>query len=780
MKKKLKKLYKLTLILFFQIIFVNSVFSQTIKGIVIDSLNNPIPFVNVIVLNKNDSSFIDGNNFPDGKFIISEINKKDFIVRIALLGYVDNYISVKANIKDTINLGKIKLQQKNYQINEVVVSEKIPLMKVNNGNLTINVNSTPLKNEESVADILKNAPGVITSINGGIEVFGKGKPLILINGKKISSESQLQMLKPSEIKNIEILQNSMSKYDASYKSIINIITNTKNISLGGQLYNKLQYSELWVNNTTVSLNQNNNKLSQYLSYSYTTGKINSFENSKNSINTPSGLYMSSFDSKTIDANKTHDLFYACDYKLNKLNNIGVQWAGNFNNSVSNSDLLSSINSYTNYDIQNKINQKNNKINNSIDLNYTYAPDSTSQLMVIADYSQYRDKNNMTNNELVQEKESLLSNLGKINYNIYSFQADYSRLIGRKSILMSFGLKYSSVKNNNDNIFTTFKDSITYNDSIFNNNSLQHEEIGAAYLTLSKEIKKIKLSTGIRTEYNKRSLQINNINNTLSPQVYLFPTFSVNYNVNDSLNLSLTYTKSINRAGFQATSQEFIYVNPVLYIQGNPYLKNTISNNLSLTILAMQFIYLELNYSEENNYSAMGFFNNDSIVIAKYINYNRQKLYASLSANVRNDRLSTNFGINISKLLSSYVYLNEKQTPQKIGLTLSTTNIITIKDGLEFYFSAQYNSPIEEDFYRFKSSYSTDLGLRKYFLKKSLRIAIYAKINPSERYEVQYNNVSISHKYLKNTYMIYLTALYKFNFKNWEKYYSSQSEEKGRM
>ena len=138
MKKKLKKLYKLTLILFFQIIFVNSVFSQTIKGIVIDSLNNPIPFVNVIVLNKNDSSFIDGNNFPDGKFIISEINKKDFIVRIALLGYVDNYISVKANIKDTINLGKIKLQQKNYQINEVVVSEKIPLMKVNNGNLTIN------------------------------------------------------------------------------------------------------------------------------------------------------------------------------------------------------------------------------------------------------------------------------------------------------------------------------------------------------------------------------------------------------------------------------------------------------------------------------------------------------------------------------------------------------------------------------------------------------------------------------------------------------------------
>jgi len=779
MKVKIK-FYKI--FVFLQIIYFNPVFSQTIKGLVIDSSDNPIPYVNVIVINNNDSSYITGDNFPTGRFTISNINRNNFIVQVTLLGYSDKYIPVKTNLNDTINLGKIKLHQKKYQIQEIVVSEKAPLIKTDNGNLIINVNSTPLRNEESVTDLLRNAPGIIAKNDGEIEVFGKGKPLILINGKKILSESQLQMLKPSEIKNIEISKNLMGKYDASYKSVININTNTKNNSFGGQLYNNLKYSDLFVNNTNISFNENKNKLSLYLSYNYSNGKVKSWEDSKNTVYSLNNSYESSFDSKEINNNHKNNLFYACNYKLNNNTDVGIQGVSDFNNLISNNILLTNniTSSYQDYNIQNEIDQNKHNRDNGINLNYTNKHDSTSQLVVLADYSQYKDENSMMNNELTQSDKSLISSLGKINYNISSSQADYDRLIIKKLILMSLGIKYSAVKNSNNNVFTTVKDSVTSNDSLFNNKSLQQEEIGAAYLTLSKEVKKIKLSASIRTEYNKWKVIINNTEHKISPKIYLFPSFSLDYNINKNWDASLIYSKNINRTKYQTTSQEFIYVNPVLYIEGNPSLKNTISNNLSLNLLVMQFLNLELDYSKENNYYAMGFFNMDSIVVAKYLNYNRQKLYGSLYANVRNEKFSSNIGIYFSKLLFQYMYLDENQVPHGIGFTFSTTNIITIKKNLEFYFSTQYNNPHDEDFFHYKSTYLFDFGFRKYILKKSFRIGIYCTFNSSEHYDLQYNDINISHNYLTNQYMIYLTALYNFKFKNWEKQYSSQSEEKDRL
>jgi hypothetical protein len=64
----------------------------------------------------------------------------------------------------------------------------------------------------------------VSAKDGDIEVFGRGTPVIYINGRKMQDQMELQRLQPSDIKNIEVISNPGARYDASVKSVIRITT----------------------------------------------------------------------------------------------------------------------------------------------------------------------------------------------------------------------------------------------------------------------------------------------------------------------------------------------------------------------------------------------------------------------------------------------------------------------------------------------------------------------------------------------------------------------------
>lgn len=55
-------------------------------------------------------------------------------------------------------------------------------------------------------------------------MFGKGTPLIYINGRKLHDLSELEQLNSDEIKKVEVIRNPGSRYDATVKAVVRIQT----------------------------------------------------------------------------------------------------------------------------------------------------------------------------------------------------------------------------------------------------------------------------------------------------------------------------------------------------------------------------------------------------------------------------------------------------------------------------------------------------------------------------------------------------------------------------
>lgn len=72
-------------------------------------------------------------------------------------------------------------------------------------------------------DVLKHIPG-LQKKNDAYEVFGKGSPIIYVNGRLLRDLSELDQLKSEDIKNVELITSPGARYDASVKAVVKITT----------------------------------------------------------------------------------------------------------------------------------------------------------------------------------------------------------------------------------------------------------------------------------------------------------------------------------------------------------------------------------------------------------------------------------------------------------------------------------------------------------------------------------------------------------------------------
>ena len=192
--------------------------AQTFTGLVVDETQAPIPFANVVLLNGSDSAFVAGTTTDtDGRFSITG-NAPHPIVRITYLGYKPRELDAVNN-----NLGVIALEPEATMLGEVVVKGQRPAFKLTTEGLKTEVENTLLSKVGSAKAVLENLPGVQRK-RDGIEVFGKGAPLIYINGRKLQSQTELDQISSEDIQSVELITSPGAKYDATVESVILIKT----------------------------------------------------------------------------------------------------------------------------------------------------------------------------------------------------------------------------------------------------------------------------------------------------------------------------------------------------------------------------------------------------------------------------------------------------------------------------------------------------------------------------------------------------------------------------
>ena len=209
----MKKLFVLVLAVFAAI---NANAKSDWKGKVVDQKGEPVAYANVAVLSKADSTVVCGAvTEEDGTFNIIT-TEKDGIMMVAMLGYKTVYFTPVDGIVVTL-LDDTAL------IEGASVQAIMPKTKLTGEGLQTNVRGSVLENIGDANDVLARTPGLIKSSNG-LEVIGKGAPLVYINGHKVTDSSELQRLQSSEIQSIEVITNPGAQYDATVRAVVRIKT----------------------------------------------------------------------------------------------------------------------------------------------------------------------------------------------------------------------------------------------------------------------------------------------------------------------------------------------------------------------------------------------------------------------------------------------------------------------------------------------------------------------------------------------------------------------------
>ena len=192
-----------------------------ITGSVIDQSGSPMGFATVY-LSSSEGKVIAGTaTEEDGHFTLKAV-PGDYTLTVSLIGYKDNARIISLS-SPGLDLPPITLEEDSQLLEGASVQAIMPKTKLTGEGLQTSVRGSVLENAGSANDVLAKTPGMIKSQNG-LEVIGKGSPLVYINGRKVTDSSELDRLRSNEIQSIEVITNPGAQYDATVKSVVRIRT----------------------------------------------------------------------------------------------------------------------------------------------------------------------------------------------------------------------------------------------------------------------------------------------------------------------------------------------------------------------------------------------------------------------------------------------------------------------------------------------------------------------------------------------------------------------------
>lgn len=192
--------------------------AATFTGTVVDELSQPFAFANVVLLNPTDSAFVAGTMTDDAGAFSLSAQQSSAIVKISYIGYETKCVTATAG-----DLGIIQLQPEAAMLGEVVVKGVRPTYKLTTEGIKTDVDGTLLSKVGTATEVLGNLPGVQKK-GTSVEVFGKGTPLIYINGRQMRNDSELAQLSSDNIQSVELITSPGAKYKADVESVILIKT----------------------------------------------------------------------------------------------------------------------------------------------------------------------------------------------------------------------------------------------------------------------------------------------------------------------------------------------------------------------------------------------------------------------------------------------------------------------------------------------------------------------------------------------------------------------------
>lgn len=618
----------------------------SISGRVVDAeLNQPLPYVNIIIKDTSNKIITGGITNDDGTFTIEKIPEGDVIVSIQFIGFktIDKPVKLgDGNYK--VNVGDIKLEEEATGLDEVTVVADVSTIQQKVDRKVINIGKDLQTAGATASEIMNNLPSVsVDQQTGSVSLRGNQNVRVMVDGKlsNIPAEQLLKQIPSTSIKSIELITNPSAKYNPEGMSgIINIILH-KNTQIGfnGNINFGLSYDIEPKFNSSIDANYRNGKFNLYGSYSNSIAKNLNY----GEINRVEQEIQQNFN--ILNNNKSHLYKIGVDYYLDDKNTISVFTNQNIFNGWG--DVDSRITYLADASLNESQFTRNDNENDSQQYNFNYKHDFNEEghnIELEVDHNIFEGFGTNDNNFFSSQRPNFFENTDTdrtnttLNLDYVNPLSESTKLeLGLQARLFDTGIFYESdgreTNQNGDYIPTTTNFDYTRN-------------IYSAYATYGKKLEKWSYQVGLRaetvnvdSEAFKKDLASNEELTIPFENDYfeLYPSAFFTYSPSEKNSYQLSYSRRIDRPGIGQVNPLPEWNTPLISQFGNQELRPQFTNSI------------ETNYTrqlEKGSITAGVFYRIIEDEIQQAILIDRTDINRLIMTNLNFDN-TTSYGIELS-------------------------------------------------------------------------------------------------------------------------------------
>ena len=690
--------------------------AQSFTGKVIDENDMPLAYANVI-LHRADTTFIAGTVTDTSGVFILDPHSEGAMIQVSFVSYETCYLTITDK-----NLGTIKMEPDAQMLDKVVVKAVLPKTEIIGDAFVTNIENSVLAEAGSANDVLKMLPGVIQK-NDGIEVFGKGAPVIYINGRLVRDNSELELLDSSDIKSVDVVQNPGARYDATVKAVIRIKTiKREGDGFGFNLRSTWYQSENTDLYETLNMNYRHKGFDIFGTLSFNQSEYYQDAEITQSLHSSSPLILKQ---DMYSSGKDNGLTTALgfNYQISENHSIGLQYRPYV-------DLLTATDTdtYTMATIDGIIDDNTHTLSQGEgDITPThyvnmYYNGTAGKLNIDfnADFHDSRNAERQKYDELSEMQDNRVVN---------TVSKTHNRLYASKLILtyplfggnLTAGTEYTYTHRDDE-----YMNAEGYVPDAF---TTIQEDNANAFVEYMYPLKFGSISAGVRYEYLSFNYYENDILQEDQSRAYsnFYPNASFNAQAG-KFQFQLSYAVKTSRPSYRNLTNAIQYIDRYSYTKGNPYLVPEINHDVSFAAV-WKFLQLSASYQvEQRKILHWGTAADDmqNIIMLHYTNFDRNipKLQAVLSASPTIAFWYPRLNIGVQKQWLEIEYLGKAADLGKPIPFMGFGNTFMIPKGfmatLDYNYTGKGNQYIYE---LMKPTHQLDISLRKSFLNDALSVEL---------------------------------------------------------
>ncbi|HCA43088.1 MAG TPA: hypothetical protein DEP28_07530 [Bacteroidetes bacterium] len=621
----------------------------SISGMVTEKgTTNPISNAIITVYNSEDSSK-SGATESDatGNFKIESLSLGNYRVEVTMIGYNTAVVRGITLTKDNPNyvIKSVSLSQGMTETEEIVVESEKSAIEFQADRKVFNVENQPITQGGSAIDVLKNIPSISVDNDGNVSLRGSTNVKITVDGKPFGLQGQnrstiLDQIPANQISSIELITNPGAKFDAEGTSgVINIILKkSDNFGYNGNIVLSTGTQDKYTG--SLNLNAKKSNWNVYGNYDYRQMDFNmrgGFQ--RYNFIDPNAAYLDQNSSGRF-RNNNHFVKAGLDYTFDDLNSLSLSGNYMYRDGKRNGRINT-----TQYNSQNNISNQlfsitgDDRTGYTLDANLNYLRKwKNSKRTLTGDFTFSRnddDLNSFTNENPITPPNPTPLNRKQINKdgtNNFIGTLDLTNPFSETNKLET-GVK--ATINDIDRNYRT--EDYNWNTNQFANNVgltnqfKYKEQVYAGYVSYSGKLDNFSYILGVRAEQTNTDGELVTTNETFKTNYFdLFPSASLSQKLGLTEEISLSYSRRIQRPQAWALNPFKQSIDAYNYFSGNPNLKPEYINSIELSFikyLNTTTITPSVYYRQsDNSISRVRQLLDSNVAVVTFENYAKTKTY----------------------------------------------------------------------------------------------------------------------------------------------------------